>query len=65
MKSCISENTYNDKGVECPYCGHIDKDSWELGDGGEGCGETECGECEKTIIWVRNISVSYEGKIKE
>ena len=59
-----SDCTYNDDGVECPYCGYVDKDSWELGDGGEGCGDTECGECEKPILWARRISVSYTGKPK-
>jgi uncharacterized Zn-finger protein len=48
----------------CPYCGHIDRDSWELGDGGTD-GETECGACEKTYLWERNIIVEYSTKIKE
>jgi len=55
------EETYNHEGVECPYCGCVDRDSWELGDGGEGCGETECGECEREFTWARSISVSYKG----
>ena len=64
MKSDITNDTYNSEGVECPFCGHIDKDSWELGDGGEGTGEIECGDCEKTFTWERHISVSYSGKKK-
>lgn len=65
MKSDITNDTYNSDGVECPYCGYVDKDSWELGDGGEGCGEIECGECEKLFNWQRMISINYRGfKIK-
>lgn len=59
------KTTYSTEGVVCPYCGHEDRDSWELGDGGEGCGETECGECEREFVWVRTLSVSYSGRIKE
>ena len=56
------DETYNSEGVECPFCGYIDKDSWELGDGGEGCGEIECPDCEKTFLWERTISVNYTGR---
>lgn len=55
------EETYNREGVICPYCGYLDRDSWELGDGGEGCGETECGQCEKEFTWSRSFSVTYRG----
>ena len=58
------EETFDRDGVVCPYCGHKYRDSWELGDGGEGCGETECGSCDREFIWVRHISVSYTGRPK-
>lgn len=56
------EDTYNHDGVECPHCHHVQRDSWELGDGGEGSGETECGACEELILWTRNVHVSYSAK---
>jgi len=56
------DETYNSEGVECPFCGWVNRDSWELGDGGEGCGEIECGECEKTFVWERCVSVNYTGR---
>ncbi len=53
--------TYSDE-VTCPYCGYQMRDSWELGDGGEGCGETECGQCEREFMWSRTFHVRYSGK---
>ena len=51
--------------VVCPYCGHEDSDSWELpGDDGE-IGETECGECERTFNYYRDITVTYTSMKKE
>ena len=58
------EATYGSH-LKCPHCGYEDPDSWELGDGGEGDGETECGRCGKPILWSRHVSVSYTGKPKE
>ena len=55
--------TYNDDGLECPSCGKVDTDAWELGDGFEGCGETECGYCDKPIKWERIVSVAYKGSV--
>lgn len=55
------EDTYNREELECPYCHHKQRDAWELGDGGEGCGETECGGCEREFRWSRMVSVSYKG----
>lgn len=42
--------------IVCPYCGYEDRDSWELNDDS---GETECGECEMTFNYRRNVSVTY------
>lgn len=55
----LPDDTYNQDVMECPYCHHKDRDACELGDGGEGCGETECGHCGRDFRWVRSISVSY------
>lgn len=56
----MSEETYNSDDAKCPYCGYVNLDSWELGDGdGEECGETECGECEKRFLWSRRIAITF------
>lgn len=53
----------------CPYCGHEDYDSWELGyrnrggeTGDDETGNVECGKCDKTYIWIRHVSVDYSTK---
>jgi hypothetical protein len=57
------EETYTGgEGLQCPYCLALDADAWEMGDGGEGCGETECGSCGKEFRWARHITVNYSGK---
>lgn len=43
----------------CPYCGHEDKDSWEICCGDEGDFETECGSCGLIFMCRRNVSISY------
>lgn len=40
----------------CPYCGHVDKDSWELP---ENDSETQCGSCGKEYFYERSVFVSY------
>ena len=56
------EETSSSYHVICPYCRKPQRDSWELGDGGEGCGEMECGHCEKSFLWSREVQVTYAGK---
>jgi hypothetical protein len=55
------EETYEQSKVRCPYCLELLSDSWELGDGGEGCGEIECGHCEREFVWSRSFTVIYKG----
>jgi len=55
------DETWNNDVLECPYCHHKCRDAYELGDGGEGCGETECGSCEREFRWSRSITVHYRG----
>ena len=54
------ETQYEDD-VTCPYCGHVDRDSWELdfGPGFEGDEDFECGACGETFHASREVSVSY------
>lgn len=44
---------------ECPACGYVMRDAWELNGGEEGETETECGGCEREIIVNRSVSVTY------
>jgi len=54
------EHEYTDNAV-CPYCGNVDKDSWEIdtGPGFDGDTQTDCGHCGRTYHVTRNVSVSY------
>ena len=45
---------------ECPYCGHVKRDAWEIDFGGaEGETELTCGNCERDYICSRQIRVDY------
>jgi len=45
---------------ECPYCGHIERDDWEIDFGGiEGDAELTCGKCERDYLCSRSVNVSY------
>ena len=45
---------------ECPYCGHLVRDAWELNFGGmEGETTHECGHCEREFTVERSVSISY------
>jgi len=44
----------------CPFCGHKVRDVWEINFGSaEGETEIDCGECEKTFIVSRHVTVDY------
>ena len=47
--------------VPCPWCEHPIKDLWdcEWGDGGNETAETWCGGCEKAVVLMQHVSVSY------
>lgn len=40
----------------CPYCGYVNRNSWEL-DGDEG--EITCGRCESDFEYERIVTVEY------
>ena len=48
-------STHSNNDIECPWCGHVNRDSYELPDDGEGT----CGSCEQPIRWSRCIAVTY------
>ena len=41
--------------ITCPYCGHVDRDSWEIGEEGE----WDCGSCGETMFVSIYETVSY------
>lgn len=59
----VSAYTYSDFPV-CPYCGHLERDAWEIdfGPGLDGNTHTWCGSCGKEYFLSRNVSVSYSSK---
>jgi DNA-directed RNA polymerase subunit RPC12/RpoP len=60
MVNAKPEQTFNNHGVECPYCGYVDRDSWEWCDE-SGDDEHECGSCSKVFAACVSVSVTYTG----
>jgi transcription elongation factor Elf1 len=61
------ENLYNRR-LTCPYCGHVETDSWEIAAGGEDgdIGQTNCGECNREYEYTINVDITYSSnKIKD
>lgn len=54
------DTAYQDAPV-CPYCGHHQRDAWEInfGPGAEGETEIECGECGEAFAASRICTISY------
>lgn len=50
-----SETKYTDRPV-CPYCGHVERDAWEIP---EHATEHDCASCGETMFIQRHVSVSY------
>ena len=48
--------------IVCPYCGHVDSDSWEVFDISEESKTIDCNSCGKEFFVNQNISVSYTSK---
>ena len=46
----------------CPYCGHVQRDSWEIpGDDGE----VECGLCGEEFSFTRNVEITFSTTPKD
>ncbi len=45
----------------CPYCGHENKDAWEIdfGPGLDGKADSSCGMCGKDYEVYRDVIVTY------
>jgi hypothetical protein len=46
---------------ECPFCGSIDQDAWELDDEGE----THCGSCGSELEYEKVVTVEYNIRPKK
>lgn len=55
------DHKYTNNAV-CPYCGYMDKDSWELP---ENDNETQCASCGKEYFYERYVSATYSTYKKE
>ena len=51
----------------CPYCGHVETDSWEIAaGGGDGdVGTTNCGECGREYEYTINVDITYSSNKME
>lgn len=56
-----AEEIESSQDFECPYCGNIDSDAWELDDEGETC----CSSCRSVLEYERVITVEYNIKPKK
>ncbi len=60
------DSRYGTNEPECPYCGHIEPDAWELpfGDGDSEIDLT-CGSCERDYLCERVVLVTYNTHPKQ
>lgn len=57
------KTTYGEEHITCPYCKHVNTDSWECGKFEDGFTREEtCPKCEKRFRWTRHINVEYESE---
>lgn len=48
------------KDIVCPYCGHRERDSWEISGNEDGkSSEVECSECSKAFYYECHVRVTY------
>lgn len=55
------DHSYTDE-IVCPYCGCIDRDSWEVQ---PDSADMQCGDCGETFDYNRIITIQYETFKKE
>jgi transcription elongation factor Elf1 len=64
MKVKVNTNSHDCYGaneIVCPFCGGIQSDSWEYGDG-ETIGVIECGHCGRSFEAERVITIEYTSR---
>ena len=49
---------------QCPYCGHIERDAWEIdfGPGFDGDKIHTCNACDRNYFLSRHVAVSYSSR---
>lgn len=57
----MTDTQYTDQLV-CPWCGHVDRDSYESFPSGRECCDTQCPECDKPYRAVQHITIKYSTK---
>lgn len=64
MATPTSDETEYQENVICPYCGYIDRDSWEIdfGPGLEGDTTVSCSACNREFWVDRTVSVTYTSR---
>ena len=47
----------------CPYCGHAERDAWEIDfNGMDGDAEHTCGHCGEDYFLSRHVDIYYSSK---
>ena len=48
----------------CPYCGHVERDAWEIdfGPGLDGDKLHTCNACDRNYFLSRHVTVSYSSR---
>ena len=59
----MSEVDWNDHAT-CPYCGHVEADSWEIDFGTNGSAEVTCSACDKDYHCQQHVTVNYSSSRK-
>lgn len=49
--------------ITCPYCGYVDRDSWEFQT--SSCDDWECPKCLEHFCVEREIEITYSTKKQE
>lgn len=58
-KSC--ESKYAQDKPTCPYCGHLERDAWDIDFGPSADGEAviTCGACDEEYLCYRDCHITY------
>lgn len=54
----IYTHEYEDEPI-CPYCGHVERDAWEISFQTDDCITHACNSCGEDYTLTRHVSVSY------
>lgn len=60
----MEKETYNNDGIECPYCGYVEDDSEVKYDIEEELEKFDCPHCGKSLNATHNILHSWEASVR-